>query len=429
MQIASRRLHAIGILATTNGGLRAALELARAARPDGDNYKIDSGSPAGNKREFLSRFQSLQDFLTDQTTCKVVGVYVAPDNLNLVALCAVRAHQMHVPLKLVRANRIETIDSREARLVESIEEIVRLFNLHEYDRAATRIVESGSDEGSIRARALFEMLVSLTRSYQLWDDRDFEASKKALYLIRNMIKLNRDDYGDLYRDLHASVGRNITFLRYLSGSQGKVTLWTAIEALFSGKRRYEVGDNLVAVLALANSAELALMLRLRGYGLNVNDPGQLTKKLRATLGPKADEYFKADHKMFDDGGELKLGFSFKPGFVDMIGLLRLLNDDYLNALGSLVNQADGRTEFSLVDVNRLRNKLIHNMGMVTRDDVEKCLKTVQVALEKLIELSPSLSEGTALWREGRNSLLPLNRYAQHVQLNAHAIASALVRSS
>lgn len=414
----SRKPSVAGFVGIGNKGINNALSLAKSTYPDLLRCKFEALPESPESRQLLACLNSIENFITRDSSCTFEGICVSNENFQTLTLCAIRAHQVRVPLFVVHDQEINELDFRDARLAETVVELVPLFNLHQYQEVLEKIQKTTKEYRRAKVRTYFQMMSLLAEGYQSWNERNFAESKSKLEQAMKVIRDSSEDFRGIGETLIGELGKNLLFLESLLANGRRLSFTSPVDALYGGVRRYEMADYLMALITLANAIEFIFQLRLAEHGLHVESPSDLNKALKKKLGSAADEYFSSKRKYGGPYGEVRLGFSYKPGFMDMIDLLKLVKDPLIDKLSGLIERDENKdgSISSVVALNNLRNRIVHKMGEVTRDQVEQSIRLVEVFVEEFVKLTAEKMPLNV--RNGDDILGTLEPYARHISLDA-----------
>lgn len=420
-----------GFLCYTNIGLAKSTELAKNLGIDLSCCRFEVMYDISENREFFKKCTALIDFLRNHCMSEIVAVCVSAENLEALALGAILAHQTQTVLHIVDQAKHLVIDSGEAIFVDSLSTIVKEFNLFHYKDVLADIEKITPEIRSSKGKAYLSLLTKLANAYSDWDCRRYAEACAYLKEAKEFLETTRDDFSYVYDYFVSKLKANIDFLERLSGEQPALS---AIDAFFNGNRRYDAGDNLICVLALANSVEFCLRARLIAKNYDPDDSRKLSRSLLVNFGEKAKEYFvKKKHFHVDDfsmnEGEscratVTPGISHKPGFVDLLQILELIEDEFFKEIAGLVNAPENPAYLSIMQLNKLRNDIVHKMGTVDDEDLPKAIKLVEYIIERFLSrvvidiprIFPMLKQ-----HGSENLISQASEYETYVRLNLRDI--------
>jgi len=206
-----------------------------------------------------------------------------------------------------------------------------------------------------------------------------------------LVEATKDDFSHVFNYFISKLESNIAFLEMLPNGQPALA---AIDAFFNGHRRYDAGDDLVCILTLANSVEFCLRARLLAKEYNPDDASRLNRSLLANFGNRAQEFF-VEKKHFrisnfsmneSKSSETMVtpGFSHKPGFVDLLNILEFIDDEFFNEIAPVIEAPENPSFLSVLQLNTLRNKIVHRMGKVHDEDLPKAISLMEFIIERFL---------------------------------------------
>jgi hypothetical protein len=418
---------AFGFLCYTNQGLAKSTEFIRGAGIDLSCCQFEVIHGLSDKKEFFRKSAALADFLTNQCRAEITSIYVSADNLEALALAAVVAHQNQTVLRVYDRKVPLVIDSSSAMLLNFLSTIVKEFNLFHYRDVLTDIDTIRPKIKSSKGKVYVSFLATLAQAYHDWDCRRYSEACKGLKKARELLESNKDDFSHIYDYFRSKLQWNIDFLERLSKYQAVLG---AIDAFFNGNRRYDAADNLVCILALSNSVEFCLRARMLTRNYDPDDFSNLTKSLIDDFRERAREFF-IKHKIFhvkafypskeeSVNAVVIPGLSHKPGFLDLLQILELIEDEFFKEIAGIVNAPENADYMGIMQLNTLRNKVVHRMGSVDDEDLHKAIKLTEYVIEKFVYLmaveNPEILPTLKL--DGSDSLmLQIAKYATHARLN------------
>ena len=429
---------AVGFLIYTKKGFENAINLAQNYFPGTKTCDYGTIHDTEKKLEFINKMHRLINFIERDNLAELETISVGTENFEILAYCAVCAHQTRATLSVLDGGKIFYVDSHEARLLDSLYSITRAFNLHQYTEVLEEISTVQKDFKTAKIRLYFGFLKSLAEAYTSWDDRLFSVTTTKLQQTRTQLQENADDFGKMGLEYQKQLETQEAFIEKLSKKQHALRfLFGTVEALCNGIRGYEKGEYLVGLLAIANSVEYSLRSRLLMKGYNIERPSKLSRRLLREYPKKAKEYLislkevsivKRTLKVDNDRlvGTVKPGFTHKPGFIDMIGLLKFLNDELYDKLSPVIGNSSDSSFLTLKKLNTLRNKVVHNMGSVEKDQLEEAMKLARYVIEKFIELaSVKYPLQIPPETEEETKLQALERQAIHISLDYKELIKTL----
>lgn len=423
---------AFGFLCYTNLGLVTSTKFCRDQRIDLSCCTFEVIHNLSESKEFLRKSTALTDFLRNHLKAEIVAVCVSTENPEAFALGAILAYRIQTALHIVdQANHL-IVDPREAILVDALSVIVKEFNLNHYNDALVDIEEISSKIKSSKGKTFISLLMKLAGAYYEWDCRRYAEACTYLKEAKELIEATKDDFTHVFDYFMSKLDLNIAFLEMLFKGQPALA---AIDAFFNGNRRYDAGDNLVCILTLANSIEFCLRARLLAKKYNPDDASKLNRSLLANFGDRAKAFF-VEKKCFrisnfslDEAKSsetvVTLGFSYKPGFVDLLDILKLIDDEFLKEIAPVIDTPESPAFLSVVQLNALRNKVVHKVGTVNDEDLPKAIKLVEYVIEKFLnclaidfpEVFPQLK------LDGTESLISqASAFESYIRLNLRDLA-------
>jgi len=428
----------VGFLIYTKNGFENVINLAQNYFQETKNCDYGTIHDTEKKLEFFSKIHRLINFIEKDNLADLETISVATENFEMLAQCAVCAHQTRTRLSVLDEGKIFHVDSHEARLLDSLYSITRAFNLHQYIEVLEEISTVRKDFRNAKIRLYFGFLKSLAEAYASWDDRLFSVTTAKLQQTLTQLQENADDFGKMGLECQKQLATQQAFIEKLRKGQHALRfLFGTTDALCNGIRAYEKGEYLVGLLAIANSIEYSLRSRLLMKGYNIERQGRLSKRLLKEYPRKAKEYLislrevsivKSSLKVDNDRliATVKPGFTHKPGFIDMIGLLKFLNDELYDKLSPVIGDSSESSFLTLKKLNTLRNKVVHNMGSVEKDQLEEAMKLARYVVEKFIELaSVKYPSQIPIETQEETKLQILERQASHVSLNYEELIKTL----
>jgi len=422
---------AFGFLCYTTQGLAKSTDFIKTAGIDLSCCRFEVIQGLAEKREFFRKSTSLIDFLRNHCKAEVAAVCVGTENLEALALAAIVAHQNQAILRVDDPTVHLVIDSGGAMLVDSLSAIVKQFNLFHYRDVLADIENIGPKIKSSKGKVYISFLTKLASAYYDWDCRRYSEACSRLKEVQELLQSTKDDFSHIYDHFTSKFQFNIEFLEKLSGDQ---TALSSIDAFFNGYRRYDAADNLICILALANSMEFCLRARLVAKGYDPDDFSKLNKSLLQDFGENARKFFIEKKQFQMDTFDLDKsksynaivtpGLSHKPGFMDLLQILEFMGDDFFKEIAGVIDAPENPDYMSIIQLNTLRNRIVHRMGTVTEDELPKAIKLAEYVIEKFLsrmvldnpKLLPRLKHGNA-----ESLMLKISEYATHVNLNLRDI--------
>jgi hypothetical protein len=380
-----------GFLCYTNLGLAKSTEFVKNLGIDLSCCRFEVIHNLSENREFFRKCTTIIDFLRNLCRAEIAAVCVTTENMEALALSAVLAHHIQTVLHIADQAIHLVVDSREVILVDSLSTIVKEFNLFHFKDALEDLEKISSQMKTGKGRAYVFLLTKLASAYYEWDCRRYVEAHKFLKEAKELLEITKDDFFHVYNYFEAKLTANISFVERLSGGQPALG---AIDAFFNGNRRYDAGDNLICILALANSVEFCLRARLLAKNYDPDDFSKLNQSLMVNLGEKATRYFvKKKHFQVNNlspneaecsKATVTPGFSHKPGFIDLLEILELIDDEFLKDVVGIINAPENPAFLSVMQLNTLRNKIVHRMGTVHDEDLPKAIKLAEYLIEKFL---------------------------------------------
>lgn len=428
----------IGFLIYTKKGFENAISLAQNYFPEVKNCDYGTIHDTRKKLDFINKLHRLVDFIERDNLADLETISVGTENIEILAYCAVLAHQTRTRLSILDGGKIFSVDSHEARLLDLLFSITRAFNLHQYTEVLEEISKVRKDFKTSKIRLYFGFIESLAQAYACWDDRLFSPTLNELQETLTQLRENADDFGEMGLEYQEQIAIHKAFIEKLS--QGQLALrflFGTIDALCNGIRGYEKGEYLVGLLAIANSVEYALRSRLLMKGYDIERPSKLSRRLIKDHPGRAEEHLISIGKMSIVRTSLKVdndkiratvkpGFTHKPGFIDMIELLGFLNDELYEKLSPMIGDSSDSSFLTLRKFNTLRNRVVHNMGSVEKDQLEEAMKLARHVVETFVELaSVKYPSQIPPETEEESKLQVLERQAIHISIDYKELIKAL----
>ncbi|MCW3985325.1 MAG: hypothetical protein NWE91_02810 [Candidatus Bathyarchaeota archaeon] len=429
---------AVGFLIYTKKGFENATNLARSYFPQTRNCEYGTIHDTEKKLDFFSKMHRLINFIERDNFADLETISVRTENLEVLVQCAVCAHQARTRLTVLHEKSVFLLDFHEARLIDSLHSITRAFNLHQYAEVLEEISMVRKDFKTSKIKIYFKFLESLADAYASWDDRVFPDASTKLQQTIAQLGENADDFGKMGSEYQEQLTIQIAFIKKLCSEKPVLRyLFGTIDALCNGIRRYEKGDFLVGLLTIANSIEYSLRSRLLMKGYDIEKPSKLSKHLLKEHPEKAKEYLMSVRKFSIDQKSLQMNkgeivatikptFTHKPGFIDMLGLLKFLEDELFAKLSPMIETSATDSFLSLKELNTLRNKVVHNMAAVEKNQVEEALKLARYVIDKFIDVV-SVEYPSQMPTESREEtkLQVLERQASHISLDYRELIKTL----
>jgi len=382
-----------GFLCYTNVGLAKSTEFVKNLGIDLSCCRFEVMHNISENKEFFKKCTALTDFLRNHCRAEIDAVCVSTENLEALALAAILAHQTQTVLHVTDQGTHLIIDSREAILVDSLSAIVKEFNLFHFKDALADIEKIIPEIRSSKAKAYIFLLTKLASAYFEWDCRRYAEACSRLKEAKELIETTKDDFPHVYDYFISKLKSNIDFLERLARGQPALS---AIDAFFNGNRRYDAGDSLICILALANSIEFCLRARLLAKNYDPDDFSKLNQSLRANFGEEAEKFF-IEKKHFQVNNfcpneaesykaNVTPGLSHKPGFLDLLEILEFIDDEFFKEIAGVINAPENPAYLSVMQLNTLRNKIVHRMGTVDDEDLLKAIKLVEYIIERFLSL-------------------------------------------
>jgi len=422
---------AFGLLCYTNQGLAKSTEFLKNNNIDLSCCRFEVVQGLIDKREFFRKSSSLIDFLIYHCKAEVASICVGDRNLEALALAAIVAHQTHTMLRIEDSTVHLKLDSGGAMLVDSLSSIVKEFNLFRYKDVLVDIERISPKIRSSRGKTYVSLLYKLALANYDWDCRRYAQACSTLKEAKDLLEGTRDDFSHVYEYFKTKMQSNIEFLEKLSQNQA---ILGGIDAFFNGNRRYDAADNLICVLALANSVEFCVRARLISRKYDPDDISKLNKALKRNFGDKAKDFFirqKIFHvdkfdpeKDQDRNATVSPGFSYKPGFADLLQVLRLVDDNFFKDIAGVIDAPENQDYLSIKQLNSLRNKIVHRMGAVSEEDLPKAIKLAEYVIEKFLARISVDSPRVFAQVSPKNPdslVLQASRYANHISLDLRDI--------
>jgi len=380
-----------GFLCYTNLGLATSTEFCRDQGIDLSCCQFEVIRDLSESREFFRKSTALTDFLRNHCRAEIVAVCVSTENPEALAFGAILAHHIQTVLHVVDQNKHFVVDSREAILVDALSTIVKEFNLNHYNDALADIEGISSEIRSSKGKTYISLLMKLASAYNEWDCRRYAEACNHLKEAKELVEATKDDFFHVFDYFTSKLQSNITFLEMLSNGQPALA---AIDAFFNGNRRYDAGDNLVCILTLANSVEFCLRARLLAKKYDPDHSSRLNRSLLANFGNQAQEFFvekkhfRVNNFSMNESRPSETivtpGFSHKPGFVDLLNILEFIDDEFFNEIAPVIEAPENPSFLSVLQLNTLRNKIVHRMGKVHDEDLPKAINLMEFIIERFL---------------------------------------------
>lgn len=374
----SLKLDVGGLLAYTKKGFENCGEIGQTAFTSPEKYVYELASDTDDQK-FLARIYKLHSELSKKFQCSPNMLCMTDENIRLLTRAAVCAHQLGMKMIIQSGTKISEIDSSAAGAIDVLRSFCKMFNSHSYGEALQTLTPLKQALNWSKGSTYLKFLEELCSAYFAWDERHYDQVARNLSDSLLTLTKNLEDFKTLPTDFSGRIKTNSVFVRKLQDTENvKSSMFLCLDGLMSAIRRYERGDLIVSLISFANSIEYALRSRMLVNGCSPERSSQINKILIKKKGEEGRKFLYGGKKIsFVNGPEkvpsgnfdvsVKLGYSYKVGFIDMVSILLFLEDKFVISLGDSARK-DG--DYTLRWLNTMRNRVVHNMGGASQETVE-----------------------------------------------------------